>query len=226
VKPFRKKGRSFKDRFLDFALPEPNSGCWLWIGGLYPSGYGSFDRRHAHRCSWELHHGEIPKGLLVCHKCDVRHCVNPEHLFVGTQSDNLNDMVAKGRNNNPHGESHAKARLTELQVAAIRCDARSLAAIGLDYGIDKQFVWKIKRGLYWKHSYDESAVDDAFARKRNGYKIRVRGEKHHKAVLTESDVRAIRLDARPSRVLGAIYGVSKTQILSIKNGKTWRHICA
>src|SRR5690554_4431436 len=74
--------------------------CWLWIGRLNYSGYGVFTTRvgiRAHRFSWELHNGKIPDGMHVLHKCDVRHCVNPSHLFLGNHKDNMNDMIRKGR---------------------------------------------------------------------------------------------------------------------------------
>jgi len=153
---FRKKGRSEEERFYDFVSPEPNSGCWLWVGHCYGSGYGGFREAngfhgHAHRYSWRLHNGAIPNEQLVLHKCDVRCCVNPEHLFIGDYSDNLNDMHAKGRGNNPRGEKHSRARLTENDIRKIRSDTRELHLIGADYNVDKQYVWKIKRGWHWKH---------------------------------------------------------------------------
>jgi len=92
--------------FENAYIPEPNSGCWLWIRALDISGYGSIPVGHtsrkngnerANRFSWKLHKGEIPKGMLVLHRCDVPSCVNPDHLFLGTSKDNYDDMVAKGR---------------------------------------------------------------------------------------------------------------------------------
>jgi hypothetical protein len=79
------------------------SGCWLWTAGMGRGGYGAyaiFQRQlGAHRASWQIYRGEIPDGLWVLHKCDVRNCVNPDHLFLGTPTDNNRDTVQKGRAN-------------------------------------------------------------------------------------------------------------------------------
>lgn len=95
--------------FESFYIPEPNTGCWLWIGSLRDNGYGLYSPRvngkrrtaSAHRWSWELRHGPIPAGMQANHKCDVPSCVNPDHLFLGTQSDNMKDACRKRRVNAP-----------------------------------------------------------------------------------------------------------------------------
>src|SRR2546429_469655 len=99
--------------------------CWSWVGGKFQSGYGYFrySRKllRAHRVAWLIAKGEIPDELNVLHSCDHPACVNPNHLFLGTDADNMNDKVAKGRARGAkRGEMHHKARLTTGQVAEIR----------------------------------------------------------------------------------------------------------
>ena len=82
-------------------IPEPNSGCWLWDGAVNNDGYGTIFRggkqHKVHRLAWEEAHGPIPDGLNVCHTCDVPACCNPAHLFLGSQQDNMQDCLGKGR---------------------------------------------------------------------------------------------------------------------------------
>lgn len=98
--------------------------CWLYIGTVNEHGYGRIkkgqDRRYAHRASWEEANGPIPDGIQVCHKCDNRLCINPEHLFLGTQTDNNNDMVSKGRQRGAKGLDNGRTLLSETQVLEIR----------------------------------------------------------------------------------------------------------
>ncbi len=104
-----------RDRFEASYIPEPNSGCFLWVKattGVYGHGVMGRGRRGtglilAHRAAWELYRGPIPPGLLVCHRCDVPCCVNPDHLFLGTYADNNRDMVTKGRHPQ-FGMTHCK----------------------------------------------------------------------------------------------------------------------
>lgn len=93
------------ERLEALVMPVPWTGCWIWMGGVAKRGhpYGHFwcrktkQRGSAHRASWEIYRGEIPVGIHVLHKCDVPQCVNPDHLFLGTHSENILDCSRKGR---------------------------------------------------------------------------------------------------------------------------------
>jgi hypothetical protein len=99
------------ERFMTLVEPEPNTGCWLWTRSLRPGcGYGQLKEggrmRFAHRVAYELFVGPIGHGLYVCHRCDVKVCVNPDHLFLGTPKDNAQDMIRKGRQHYQQKRSH------------------------------------------------------------------------------------------------------------------------
>lgn len=128
--------------------------CWLWTAATYRNGYGAFGvsgraRRMtgAHRFAYELTHGPIPDDLLVCHTCDVRACVNPAHLFLGTHRDNLTDMATKGRST--RGVKNTQAKLTEAEVLAIRADGRFGREVAADYGVSEGTIYNIWHRRTW-----------------------------------------------------------------------------
>lgn len=147
--------RPLKERFEEKVCPEPNSGCHLWMGAIVPTtGYGSISlgpkagSASTHCVSWTLYRGPIPGGLFVLHKCDVRPCVNPDHLFLGTHADNMADMIAKGR------ARHPPHKLTAERVLLIR---RSLASgmtqrkVAAEHDISQGSVSRVASGENWSH---------------------------------------------------------------------------
>lgn len=143
------------DRFMDKVSPEPNSGCWLWTASSSAQGYGHFQVNgrlcRAHRVSWELHNGKIPDGMWVLHKCDNPGCVNPDHLFLGTNVDNVADMVAKGRRAKTEGATHWNAKLSERQIRQIRSASGLHKEIAAAFGVSRQHISHIKSGGKWSH---------------------------------------------------------------------------
>ncbi len=149
--------KTLRERFDAKWIPEPFSGCWLWTACINKHGYGNIGLgrkvdgwESAHRVSWRLHRGDIPIGMWVLHTCDVRSCVNPDHLFLGTVLDNNRDCLNKNRRNTPKGESHCQARLTLSQVQEIRNAKEPIRKIGKRFRICQTQVWEIKHNKAWK----------------------------------------------------------------------------
>jgi hypothetical protein len=152
---------TLESRFMDKVSPEPNTGCWLWTGAIVPSGYGSMrlggraeGTRSAHLIAWEVHRGTIPAGLYVCHRCDVRHCVNPDHLFLGTAKDNADDMWRKGRGTIRRGAATGHARLTEDAVRTIRArraNGETITALAAEYGVSGATIQHAGAGRTWTY---------------------------------------------------------------------------
>ena len=140
--------------------PDPE-GCWIWKGTVNNKGYGRIGDPssknggvYVHRLSYSLHYGDIDHDLGVLHRCDTPTCVNPAHLFTGTQADNMRDCANKKRNQ--FGEAHARARLTDADVITIR---RRYAAGGIthqsladEYRVARQHMSGIISGRFWKTS--------------------------------------------------------------------------
>jgi HNH endonuclease len=140
-----------------------DSGCWLWTGALNDHGYGwmSTTRKdgpdRAHRIAWRLFKGPIPEGLYVLHRCDTPRCVNPNHLFLGTQTDNNADKEAKGRGTKPPlhlGEKHPRAKFTEAEIKEIRrrkAVGETFAKLGAVYSVSWMTIFRIVHRQTWAH---------------------------------------------------------------------------
>jgi hypothetical protein len=150
-----KSGSTVMERMDFYTHPEPNSGCHLWIGAVKDTGYGKLcfgGKTHsAPRLAWELTKGKIPKGLWVLHRCDTPACVNPDHLFLGTHVDNMEDMKIKGRQPKNRGMESSHPKLSNNQVLAIRKSIGSQRTIAKQFNIHPTMVHLIKTGKRWGH---------------------------------------------------------------------------
>lgn len=171
---YERKRRPTIDRFLAMVdtCDNPTDRCWLWTGSRNAKGYGNFwggDRYEngrtktvlAHRWSYEYAIGPIPDGLNVLHRCDTPACVRPSHLFVGSQSDNMLDMFAKGRGNAARGSNHPRAKLTESDVAEVRAQyarGATKASLSRRFGVHERQIGRIVDGASWVHPLDPPEI--------------------------------------------------------------------
>ncbi len=151
-------------------IARTDTGCWEWDNDKQRGGYGMFwdgqKANSAHRLVYKLLVGPIPDKMCVCHKCDNRKCVNPEHLFLGTSAENSADMVAKNRQAKgdrhgsrlhpermkpPVGSINGMAKLTESDVIAIRNSEKPVSELAKQYGLTHMGMYKVKVGLRWRH---------------------------------------------------------------------------
>lgn len=160
-KPIQNK--TMEERFFEKVKIFSNKECWDWIGGKFASGYGCMREKNgnvksAHRISWEIHNGKIPKGsgyhgTCVLHKCDNPGCVNPRHLFLGSNLDNVNDKLQKGRHHDTCGEKNPSHKLTQKQVKEIRkiySEAKIFQhVLGKKYGVSQTTIWSIVTKNTW-----------------------------------------------------------------------------
>jgi len=154
------------DRLMSKVVVDNASGCWNWTGSCRSDGYGQIRRggrgngiTSTHRASYEFYCGAVPDGdghhgICVLHRCDNKICVNPEHLFLGTQSENMDDKVAKGRQ--LRGETNNGAKLCEADVAAIRASDTSHgsgAKLANQFGVSQQLISAIRSGKIWAFTH-------------------------------------------------------------------------
>lgn len=144
------------ERFASYVPTRGRDECWPWRGAVTHNGYGRFRTSagtiRAHRWAWERLNGPIPPGLLVCHHCDTRSCVNPAHLFIGTQKENIADRDAKGRGID--GTRNGKNKLSPETVRAIRARTRwafgDQARLARELGVTSTTLHHIRIGRIWR----------------------------------------------------------------------------
>lgn len=159
--------KTLEERFWEKVKRGIGDECWQWIGAKSRHGYGNFGIRagrtaRAHRFSYEQQYGPIPTGLLALHKCDNRLCVNPNHLFLGTQTDNMQDMILKGRRpcsrlsekSQPRGERHGGSKLKAADVLEIRRRRNSgerCIYLAEEFGVSRRQIRSIANRESWSH---------------------------------------------------------------------------
>lgn len=149
--------RDFLEFLVTNYIPEPNSGCWLWLGPYDNHGYGIITtpegKWKAHRASLYWHKRWPKEKLLACHSCDVPACINPDHLFWGTQAQNMADAKAKGRTRNlpTLGVDHHNVKITVADVLAIRASEESSYVLAPRYGLKSGTIRDIRQKRSWKH---------------------------------------------------------------------------
>lgn len=144
--------RVFTREYFESCIEKKPDGCWLWNGVVLTTGYGQFFKRLAHRVSYEFYKGAIPAGALIMHSCDVRNCVNPDHLSPGTPKANSDDMVSKGRGRfkmPPAGCDNPNSKFSPGDVAEIRrahAMGSSMRALARHYGVAHKTISNLVRG--------------------------------------------------------------------------------
>ena len=159
----RQSGPGLAARFWAKVDKSPGHGsggdCWVWTASKDTGGYGQIridgKLARAHRVAYETEYAAVPAGLLVCHHCDNRSCVRPAHMFLGSHQANMDDMGAKGRNQQPKGERHGNSKLCSSGVLAIRTEYAaggvSQSELARRHGVTKTLIGYVVRGEIWKH---------------------------------------------------------------------------
>lgn len=196
--------------------------CWNWTASVDRHGYGMFKGmvgtvvyKKAHRFSWAHHtQSEIPDGMMVCHSCDNPRCVNPGHLWLGSASDNQQDMHSKGRARMLKGQQAPGATLSENQVLAILADCRPYAAIAADFGVTTMTISDIKCRRSWSHL----KVDFI------GHAKRVSPKRGRSTRINPEIVREIRSSEERGTALASKFAVSVQLICAIRKRRAWAHV--
>lgn len=228
------------------AVEKRQDGCWAWTKGKNSTGYGvlygQLGAVLAHRFSYELHKGPIPRNLFVCHTCDNPECVNPDHLFAGTARDNVRDCMSKGRKptppvfygddhylrRNPHlakrGEQIGTSKLTTPAVVSLlkdRAKGHSFGKLARAYGLDKSTVQDICAGRRWRHVL---GIDGAPSLAEL---LAVEGNRRPSAKLTEdqvSEVKARLASGETGRSIAKAFGIHFGTVSDIRCGKIWKEV--
>lgn len=217
------RGKPIEERFRR-QFDKKESGCWEWNGAIDADGYGRINGTYmdvlfkkAHRLSWAMHNQRvIPEGMVICHACDNTKCVNPTHLWLGTQAENQADKIAKGRHSGVRGEQQPTSILTEAQAREILISIKPLIELAREYGVHQSTISSIKNRKSWAH-LDVPHIGHAPHPRANNRKGK--GSK-----ITEEIAREILTSTEPGKALAERYGVSPGLITNIRKRRSWQHV--
>ena len=206
------------ERFMKY-VEKVDSGCWHWLGATNQN-YGRFGIKNknlpAHRASVLLFHEHYPDfdKLLVCHKCDNTICVNPDHLFVGTHQDNIDDKMKKNRHVTLKGIDNPNAIIIEKDVIFIRESDLTTYDLALKFNLSTSSINFIRSGKRWKH----------VGGKITSVKTHTSGNNHPMSKLNEEKVKYILSSNKSVRELSTELGISVMSIYDVKKRRTWKHV--
>lgn len=149
-----------KEKIKKYTVVDDNN-CWIWQGSKHRQGYGNLNYKRipslAHRVSWMVHKGDIPEGVKVCHKCDITSCVNPDHLFLGTQKENVSDAIQKGKySNRLIGKRRNKLNHEQVQeIKKLHCDGINRKDLEIKFSVSKTCIAKILTNRSWNVNWTQ-----------------------------------------------------------------------
>ena len=209
----RKHNLTIKQRILRNVKIHPKTGCWEWQLKTKPTSYGVLKVKakqiFAHRLAYQEFVGPIPKHLFVCHSCDNRVCCNPTHLWLGTIQDNVDDMIAKGRQKLCKREPKLKREEIEKVLQASDLTQKELAA---KYKVSQSLISRVLRA----HGVSRG--------KGGGVRVPPVGTNHPRAKFSEEQIRSIRRSSLSRNTLAATFDCSPSTIEAIQSRRNWKHV--
>lgn len=210
-------------------IEKDDNGCWIWQKGLNSDGYGQIsinaEKHRVHRMAYQEWVGEIPSGKEVCHKCDVRACCNPKHLFIATHKENVHDMIKKGRRASSSGERNGKSTLLEKEVFEVFDRVlwgETDEFISDVFGVEAHVIQKIRSGVTWSKTRENLPE----YKKKALEKFRKIGNSSVKVFSAKDVLRVRRLIKKGYSVayIARMFGVGETTVRNVRDGKTYSHV--